>query len=166
MHIKPRSIFSSAILILILGAQGIAFKTISHTQALTHQTSRVVGRWRVKFILSGVGERDLIFQSQSEGLGSFQLLNTEPEHKSAETTLPALWSQATNDRVNFSSEVELKVGTCCREIGTLILKGKFNPDNSIGGNAIFISTTEDQENFNGYRSMLGTFSAKRILTKD
>jgi len=43
------------------------------------------------------------------------------------------------------------------------LKGKFDSGNSIKGRAIFIGSTADEENFTGYRSTLGTFTATRIL---
>jgi hypothetical protein len=45
----------------------------------------------------------------------------------------------------------------------LIFKGKFASNNSISGKAIFITSTIDEENFNGYRSALGSFTATRIL---
>jgi hypothetical protein len=65
--------------------------------------------------------------------------------------------------VNFSGEVELPLGTCCREIGTSVFKGKFASKNSIAGKVIYIMSTTDEENFNGFRSSLGTFTATRVL---
>lgn len=76
--------------------------------------------------------------------------------------VPATWFQTTNDRVNFSGEIELKFSACCLETGTLIFKGKFKSNNSISGKAIFIATTENEENFTGYISTVGTFTATRI----
>lgn len=105
----------------------------------------------------------MVFDSRPKGVASVLLLDTGADNKAAEAPLPALWSQTSNDRVNFSSEVELPIGTCCREIGTLILKGKFDSGNSIKGKAIFIASSEDVENLIGYRSMLGTFTATRVL---
>lgn len=162
MLLQLRPLFTSLVLGLIIVAPGSAFQTtkISSSPA---QISNVVGRWRVKFSLSGTGEKNLLFDSQPKGVGSFLLLDTGPDNKPVESPLPALWSQTSNDRVNFSSEVELPFGTCCREIGTLILKGKFDSGNSIKGKAIFIASTEEEENLIGYRSMLGTFTATREL---
>jgi hypothetical protein len=127
---------------------------------------QVNGNWRVKFNLSGIGEKNLIFNSQRAGSGSFLLLDTGPDGKPAPDPLPGVWSQTTNNRVNFSGEVELPLGTCCREVGTLILKGKFNSTDVIAGRAIFIASTEDEENFNGFRSTVGTFTATRVPDKN
>jgi len=147
----------------IIAARGVAFEPIFQAPSSPAQSSTLVGRWRVKFSLSGIGEKNLIFDSETKGVGSVLLLDSGPDNKPAETPLPAVWAQTTNDRVTFSSEVELPLGTCCREIGTLILKGKFNSGSSITGRAIFIASSEDQENFNGYRSTVGTFTATRLL---
>jgi hypothetical protein len=119
------------------------------------------GRWRVKFTLSGTGEKNLIFVSQAKGSGSFKLLDTGPDNKPVADSVAALWSQTTNDRINISGEVELPFGTCCREMGTLMFKGRLGPGNSISGKAIFVSGTVDEENFIGFRSMMGTFTATR-----
>lgn len=163
MLLQLRPLFTSLVLGLIIFAPGSAFQTISQTPSSPAQASSLVGRWRVKFSLSGIGEKNLLLDSQPGGVGSFLLLDTGPDNKPVEAPLPALWSQTSNDRVNLSSEVELPLGTCCREIGTLILKGKFDSANSIKGKAIFIASTEDAENFIGYRSMMGTFTAARVL---
>jgi hypothetical protein len=119
------------------------------------------GRWRVKFTMSENGEKNLIFVSQANGTGSFKLLDTGPDNKPVKDPVAALWSQTTNDRVSISGEVELPFGTCCREMGTLMLKGKFGPGNSISGRAVFVSGTVDEENLIGFRSMVGTFTATR-----
>src|SRR5215831_14713127 len=106
-----------------------------------HATS-IVGRWRVRFTLSGVGDKNLVFEAQAKGSGSFSMLDTGPDNKPVPDSLPAAWSKTTNDRVNFSGEAELPIGTCCREIGTLIFKGKFK-GGLIEGKALFIGTTVD-----------------------
>jgi len=103
-----------------------------------------------------------VFDSQAKGNGSFLLLDAGPDGKPAVAPLPAVWSQITNDRVSFSGEVELPIGTCCRETGTLTFKGKFVSSNSIAGKAIFITSTIDEENFMGLRSMVGAFTAALV----
>lgn len=149
-----RYFFISLALFAILSIQAVDFPPSLAQQT---QTGNVAGRWRVKFTLSGVGENNLIFESRAGGSGSFILGNDD---KSA--PLPATWSLTTNDRINFSGEVELQLSACCRDTGTLIFKGKLKPDNSISGKAIFIATTENEENFNGYTSTVGTFTATRV----
>ena len=55
-----------------LGPQFGGMHTTS--QRMTYQgvqTLNLKGRWRVKFTLSGVGEKNLTFKSQVKGAGSF-----------------------------------------------------------------------------------------------
>ena len=119
------------------------------------------GRWRVKFSLVGTEEKNAVFEAKSKGAGTLLFLDTGPDNKPVAEPLPAVWSELTNDRVTFSGDVELALGNCCRELGTLILKGAFASGNSIKGRAIFITSTTDEENFIGFRSTVGTFTATR-----
>lgn len=164
LHMQIRFFFTSLVLISVLGVHIVAFQT-TLPMAAPAQSANLVGRWRVTFTLSGIGEKHLVFESQAKGSGSFLLLDTEPENKAAAASLPAVWSQTTNDRLGFSGDVELPLGTCCREVGTLIFKGKFDSSDSITGKAIFVGSTIDEENFNGFRSTVGTFTATRVTDK-
>ncbi|MEO8433475.1 MAG: hypothetical protein ABI596_01155 [Pyrinomonadaceae bacterium] len=157
--------FVSQLMVLILAVLAVAVQATCPQAGLPVTTTNLTGQWRVRFTLSGVGEKNLIFDSQAKGPGSFLLLDTGPDGKAVATPQPAVWSATTNDRVSFSGEVELPLGTCCRETGTLILKGKFNSSNSISGRAIFIGSMIDEENFNGFRSTVGTFTATRVTDK-
>jgi hypothetical protein len=158
-----RFLCACLVLILVVAVQGVAFQTaLLQGAAASAPAPNLAGRWRVKFDVSGVGEKNLIFDSQAKGSGSLLLLDAGPDNKVITVPLPAAWSQTTNDRVSFSSEVELPLGTCCRETGTLILKGKFRSGNSISGRAIFVTSTVDEENFTGFRSLVGTFTATRM----
>lgn len=163
MPIQLRSIFSSLILMSIIAVQGVAFEPGSQTPSSPALSSSLVGRWRVKFTLSGAAEKSLIFDSQAKGSGSFLLLDTGPDDKPVADPLPAVWSQLTNGRVSFSGQAELPLGTCCREIGTLVFKGKFDSDNSISGKLIFITSIDEEESPNKFRSMIGTFTATRVF---
>jgi hypothetical protein len=155
------------ILMSVVGTGEIVVRpTIRQDHPAAAAARSIRGRWRVKFNLSGIGEKNLIFDSQGEGSGSFLPLDTGVDGKPEAHALPAVWSQTTNNRLSVSGEVELPLGTCCREIGTLILKGEFNSNDVIAGKAIFITSTEDDENFNGFRSTVGTFTATRAPGKD
>jgi hypothetical protein len=161
------SLFAYLIVISIVGAQTVAFwSVVPHATMEPMQGTNLSGSWQVEFNLSGVGEKKLVFDAKVKGSGSFLLLDTGPDGKSKPDPLTAAWSQTTNGRVNFSGEVELPVGTCCREVGTLMFKGKFNSSSTISGKAIFVTSTVDEENFNGFRSMLGSFTAARTLAND
>jgi hypothetical protein len=149
---RPRIAF--LILICLLVAEGAAF------QVSPAEDTNLIGRWQVNFTLSGGGPTNLEFHANPKGEGSFLL--RAPDRENQTQTVPATWSKTTNDRVNFSGEVELKFSPCCVETGTLIFKGKFKSSNSITGKAIYIATTENEENFTGYISTVGTFTATRM----
>lgn len=122
------------------------------------------GRWQVKFTFAGRSEMNLIFHADEKGSGTFLLLDTAPDSKPETVPRSATWTYTTNDRVSFSGEVELPIGTCCRETGTLIFKGRLNGKNSLNGKIIFVGSTEEEENPIGFRAMIGTFTATRAGT--
>lgn len=122
----------------------------------------LTGRWRVKFTFAGRTEMNLILNARPKGAGTFLLLDTATDSKPESSPRLASWLQTTNDRVGFSGEVELPIGTCCRETGTLIFKGKFGANNSLSGKVIFVGSTEEVENPIGFRAMIGTFTATGI----
>lgn len=122
-----------------------------------------IGRWQVKFTFAGRSEMNLIFDSQANRSATFLLLDTAPDSKPEASPRPAAWLETTNDRIGFSGEVELPIGTCCRETGTLIFKGKFESNSSLSGKVIFVGSTEEEENPIGFRAMIGTFTATRLV---
>ena len=160
-----KSLFASLILMTLVAVQGVTSPAPGRQETASDSPSQpasLPGRWRVKFTLGGIGEKSLIFDLQAKGFGSFQLLDARPDNKSI-APLPAVWSETTNDRISFSGEVEFPLGTCCREMGTLMFKGKFDSTNSMSGKAIFVGCTIDEENFNGFRSTVGSFTATRAV---
>lgn len=162
---QMRPLFACVVL-MSLAARGIAVQADVHqVKASSESSANLAGRWRVKVILSGGAVKNLVFESKPKGSGSFLLLDTGPDDKPVPDPQAAVWSQTTNDRVSFSGEVELPIGTCCREVGTLIFKGRFSSSNSISGKAIFVTSTTDEENLYGFRSLTGTFTATRVLSQ-
>ena len=159
---KPNFVGVLFLLVLVVAVQGNPIENFlpEQTVAPSSQTASIAGRWRVKFSLAGVGERNLEFVSQVQGTGTFLLIDAVPNEKPA--TIPAAWAETSNDRVNFSGEVELQLN-CCREKGTLIFKGKFSSKDTITGKVIFVGTTDDEENFNGFVSTVGSFTASRVF---
>lgn len=151
-------------LILTIAVQAVAVQ-VPLPQASPAPAQNLVGRWAVKFTPQGGSEKNLVFEARASGVGSFLLLDTGPDDKPVVAPQPSVWSQLTNDRLSFSSEVELPIGTCCREIGTLIFKGKFVSANSISGKLIFVTSVDDEETPYKLRSLVGTFSATRLPNK-
>src|SRR5262245_42652850 len=155
MNTRLTTFVTLLILVFIVPIQTAAFHTTS-TRSNSSEPS-LIGRWQVKFTFASREEKNLIFESQRGGSGSFLLLDTAADSKPETVTHPAAWADTTNERVSFSAEVELPIGTCCREVGTLIFKGTFKSDTSLSGKVIFVASTTDEENPIGFRSLIGTF---------
>ena len=153
----------SVTLVLLLSIQSIAFQSALLAVPRPDQAGDLVGRWKVKFSMMGL-EKNLILVSQEKGVASFLLLDTGPDDKPVPNSLPAVWSRLTNDRVSFSGEAELPIGTCCREIGTIVFKGKFISHNSISGKLVFVTSVDEDESPYKLRSVIGTFTATRLPT--
>jgi len=153
----------SLLLMSVLALQGADLLAAAPQSAATPERAvNLAGSWRVKFTLKGSNEKNLVFESKPRGIGSFQLLDTGLDDKPVPDLRPAAWSQLTNNRVSFSGEAELPIGTCCREMGTIIFKGKFMSSNSILGKLIFITSVDDEESPYKLRSVVGTFTATRV----
>ncbi|HEU4932338.1 MAG TPA: hypothetical protein VFT48_09665 [Pyrinomonadaceae bacterium] len=123
--------------------------------------AKLNGRWKVKFKMSGL-EKNVIFEAKENGAGSFKLLDTGVDDKPVAEPVPGVWSQLTNDRVSFSGETELPLGTCCREIGTMMFKGRFTSANAISGTVIFVTSVDQEESAFKFRSEVGTFEATKL----
>jgi hypothetical protein len=160
-----RLFFTAWMLISPIVAEVTPSSAACSQQMAPAQAPSFAGRWRVKFALSAGVEKNLIFHSEAKGSGFFQLLDTGPDDKPVPSPQPAVWSQLTNNRVSFSGEVELPIGTCCREIGTLMFKGRFVSSNSISGKLIFVTNIDEEESPYQFRSVVGTFTATRVPAK-
>jgi len=123
---------------------------------------KLAGRWHVTFSLQGDPKKNLIFEPQATGAATFKLLDTGVGDKPIVNPVPAVWSQVTNNRVSFTGEVELQLGDCCREVGTLIFKGKFKSSNTIDGKIIFVTNIDEEESPYQFRSHIGTFTATLV----
>jgi hypothetical protein len=128
------------------------------------QEASLRGDWRIVLILAGV-QKNLIFHSEPKGLGSFVLLDSRPEQKPSVTSLPAVWSLNSNNRVSFTGEAELPLGTCCVERGTVVFKGTFASKDSITGKVVFVTGIDEEESPFKLRSVIGTFTALRKVDK-
>ena len=126
-------------------------------------SGKLSGRWQVSFALNGDAKKNLIFEAKSKGAGSFSLLDTGPDNKPVPDPAPAAWSELTNNRVSFSGEVEMPLGSCCRELGTLMFKGRFESADSIKGTLIFVTSIDEEESPYKFHSAVGTFTATRLV---
>lgn len=154
MRIPLRALITFVMLISVAAAQQAA-----PPRAVS---AKLAGRWHVKFSFSGTAEKNLIFDSKAKGAGFFLLLDTGPDDKAVPDPVPAVWSELSNNRVSFSGEAELPMGTCCREVGTLIFKGRFQSSTSIAGRLIFVTSVDEEESPYKFRSEVGTFIATQV----
>lgn len=149
------------ILFVILGVMVVGTAS-AHTQ--TSSAVSPVGRWQVKFTVIDTTQKSLVFTALEGGDGSFQLLDTGPDNKPVPNPHAAAWSLAKGN-LSISGEAELQTGACCRETGTLILKAKFNSNNSISGKLIFVTNIDEDESPYKYHATAGTFTATRLSDK-
>lgn len=154
--------FPFALLMLLLAIVGpLSAREQRSNNNVALPLSRLSGRWQVRFKMEGL-EKHLILVSRPKGEASFLLQDTAPDDKPVTEPQPATWAELSNDRVSISGEVELPIGTCCREIGTLIFKGKFTSPNIISGKLIFVTSVDEEESPYQFRSEVGVFTATRI----
>jgi hypothetical protein len=142
----------------------ILISAVAGQQAAPSQAAsgKLTGRWRVTFSITGDAKKNLIFEPKTKGGGSFSLLDTGPNDKPVADAVPAAWSELTGNRVSFSAEVELPLGTCCRELGTLMFKGGFQTSDSITGKIVFVTSVDEEESPYKFHSAVGTFTATRM----
>ena len=143
-------------LILIIAAATVTVPAGPSSQALNP-----IGRWQIKFTLLDSSEKNLVFTAADHGDGSFQLLDTGPDNKPVADLKPAAWSLV-NNNLSISGEVELPIGTCCRETGTLIFKARLKDSNAMSGKLIFVTNIDEDESAYKYHSTVGTFTASRM----
>ncbi|HEY6246959.1 MAG TPA: hypothetical protein VIX17_23605 [Pyrinomonadaceae bacterium] len=149
-------------LLSIASVCGVSAQTSAPKESLKEPS--IIGRWHVKFILIGGEEKNLDLIAKEHGVAVFELKDTGPDNKPVPTPQPGIWSMS-DDKLSVSSNVELPIGTCCRENGTLIFKAKNVSSNSFSGKLIFVTNTDEEESPYKFRSTIGTFSATR-LTKN
>ena len=142
--------------ILVLSIIAVALLSVP-----AQQPASPVGRWEVKFTLLDSAQKHLVFTAHENGDGSFQLLDTAPDDKPVKEPKAAAWS-LTNGSLSISGEVELPIGSCCRETGTLIFKSKFKNSDTLQGKLIFVTNTDEEESAYKYHSTVGTFTASRV----
>lgn len=155
-----RRLLISSLLCAITLAAVVSSSVMSQT-ANRKAPANFAGRWRIKFAMGG-WNKNLIFIARPKNVGSFLLLDTGLDNKPVKSPQPGVWSLLSNDRVSFVGEAELPLGTCCREIGTMNFKGKFDSSNSISGRLLFVTSADDDESPFKYRALVGTFTATRL----
>ena len=130
--------------------------------AAAQNTPVPIGGWSVSYILAGpttsTTSRQLIFISLSNGTGTFRMIGPRTS-TTTQTVFPAVYDWVTPGYISFTSEVELPIGNCCREAGTLIFKGNASNTGVISGPVIFVISMPMATTPQPYVIRTGTFVA-------
>ena len=124
--------------------------------ALSHaQSPNMIGSWKVDITFTNGESRSLRFDAQSEGKGTFLLLDPRLRVWGPGKPSEAKWTQGEGTSVTFSGAVEFMLGNVGRDAGTLVFKGKFETSNLITGEVEFSPLVGERP------SKHGTFKAVR-----
>lgn len=156
-----RHLVSSALILLVSFQLGAPRAQQPQEKKPVTVPGSLVGRWQVTFLIEA-GEKHLVLDAKPHGSAVLTLLDTGENNQPVPGHKQAIWSELTNNRVSFSSELELPLGTCCREIGTVMFKGRFLSNNSIKGKLVFVTSVDEDESPYKLRSDVGTFTATRL----
>jgi hypothetical protein len=144
----------------------IAISAVYSLRASCAQTQsfNLVGRWKVEFKFSSDKEHNLRFDAQSDGKGTFLLLDTVSSLVPPAEPTKAQWEHAAPDQAKFSGDIEFPIGNVGRDAGILVFKGKFDSANSISGKVSFFRVGQDIKNPATVPAKTSDFTAKRSPT--
>src|SRR5260370_32190398 len=113
--------------------------------ALSHaQSPNMIGSWKVDITFTNGESRSLRFDAQSEGKGTFLLLDPRLNVWGPAKPSEAKWSRGEGTSVTFSGPVEFMLGNVGRDAGTLVFKGKFETADLITGEVEFSTLLGDR----------------------
>jgi hypothetical protein len=125
------------------------------------QMPNMIGSWKVEVTL-GTGEKhSLRFHAGEAGKGSFQLAASEALRGGSDEPSAAQWTRQGNDSVTLSGAVQFPLGNVGIDRGTLVLKGKFERDGSLSGEARFFPAGQNPADPKATPSKTGSFKAVR-----
>ena len=138
----------------------IVFAQMIGTGLSESQSSKVIGTWKVEISFENGERRSFRLEAQESGKASFLLL--DPRLKAWGPTKPseAKWTPGKGDSVIFSGRTEFPLGNVGRDLGTLILEGKFGLDGTMSGEARFFRGDGDPAKTTAAKN--GTFKATRL----
>jgi hypothetical protein len=128
------------------------------------QSSKVIGSWKVEVAFQSGESRSLRFEALGSGKGSFLLVVPKPVQVLPAVPSAAEWTQTDSQSITFSGPVQFPLGNVGLQRGILILKGKFETDGTITGEAKFFASDQETISPNPKAEPLksGSFKAIRI----
>jgi len=119
------------------------------------QSPTMIGRWNVEINFADGIKRSLRFDAQSDGKGTFLLLDPMLSRWGPAKPSEAKWTPVDQNSMAFSGAVEFPLGNVGRDPGTLAFKGKFETPDAINGEVEFAPLVGERP------SKHGTFKATR-----
>ena len=126
------------------------------------EPAKVIGGWKVEIIFGNGETRSVRFDAQASGKGSLVLLIPKPISVGAAEGPAATWSESDNGSITFSGPVQFPLGNVGLLRGTLVLRGHFQPEGSISGEAAFFPAEQGLKDPKAEPSKRGTFKATRV----
>lgn len=127
------------------------------------QSSNLIGNWKVEVTFGNGENRSVRFEARESGAGSFLLIDPRMKVWGPPKPSVATWTQSHEGSVTLSGKVEFLLGNVGRDAGTLVLKGKFETDGTITGEATFFRLDQDPRDPTVTPSKSGSFKATRVV---
>jgi hypothetical protein len=125
------------------------------------QSPNLIGSWTVQIAFENGETRSFRVEAREAGTGSFLLLDPTLKVWGPAKPSEAKWTQSNDGSVMFSGPVEFPLGNVGRDVGTLVLKGKFGTADSISGEAMFFRVDQERAQPEPKPSKSGSFKATR-----
>jgi hypothetical protein len=126
------------------------------------QPPKVIGSWKVEIVFANGETHSVRFDAQASGKGSLALLIPKPISVGPAEGPAAKWSESDNGSMIFSGPVQFPLGNVGLLRGTLVLRGQFQPEGSITGEATFFPMDQETKDTEAKPSKRGTFKATRV----
>ena len=124
-------------------------------------TENMIGSWKVEIAFANGENRSFRFDAREAGKGSFALIDPMAKVWSGAERSEGKWSRDDQGSVTFLGSVEFPLGNVGLDAGALVLKGKFNPEGTITGSAVFFRLDQDPKSPDAKPSKNGSFKAMR-----
>ncbi len=137
------------------------FIQLLNLSSLWAEAPKVMGSWSTEVTFQNGEHRKLQVEAQPDGKASFQLAGLRPSMAGNGQPAAAEWTRGNDGSVSFSGPVQFPLGNVGIDRGTLVLKGKFEADGSLAGQAIFYRAGRDQSDPEVKPAKCGSFRATR-----
>jgi hypothetical protein len=126
------------------------------------EAPKVTGSWEVEIAFQNGEKRSFKVEAQESGKASFLLLDPKLKAWGPAKPSEAKWTLGKGDSVTFSGRTEFPLGNVGRDVGTLVLEGKFRADGTMTGEARFFRGDDSSAEPKSDPAKSGSFKATRL----